>query len=183
MSLAFIIFQEYPKTISAISSQLTRVEQMLTKSGQSSAPRKIRLSNESANEVDDAIEFVDAKIGEFGLVSIAEFIADIIEVFCQYVGGRMDLERTNIGLANEFLGKLLAAIGPKLNAVNSEYDSPEKRLSNWALLPLSQRIQVELENRIESSLFLLITFIKSSNRIRDKSFLINIYFISLIYQM
>ena len=183
MSLAFIIFQEYPKTISAISSQLTRVEQMLTKSGQSSAPRKIRLSNESANEVDDAIEFVDAKIGEFGLVSIAEFIADIIEVFCQYVGGRMDLERTNIGLANEFISKLLAAIGPKLNAVNSEYDSPEKRLSNWALLPLSQRIQVELENRIESSLFLLITFIESSNRIRDKSFLINIYFISLIYQM
>lgn len=144
MSLAFIIFQEYPKTMSVINTQLARVERLLSKSSQLCLSRRMHLSNDALKQVDEALELVDAKIGEFGLVSIGEFIADIIEVFCHYTPGRVDIEASTIDRAYEHLDKMLAVAGWRLKAANSDYNFPERRTTNWGLLPLSKQIQVPI---------------------------------------
>lgn len=149
MSLAFIIFQEYPKTMSAINEQLKIVESLLNKSNgqqqqqqQGTTTRRVRLSGESLKQVDESLELIDSKIGEFGLISISEFIADIIEIFCQYSTARVDVEHASICRAHMLVSKMLALVSPRLRHAASDYGFPEKRLVNWGLLPLSQRIQV-----------------------------------------
>lgn len=153
MSLAFIIFQEYPKTMSAINSQLIRVELLLSKTSHLCLSRRMHLSNESLKQVDEALELVDAKIGEFGLVSIGEFIADIIEVFCHYSAGRVNTEASSINRTNEYLEKMLAVVGWRLKAANVDYDFPEQRINNWGLLPLTKQIQVLFINRFRNFFF------------------------------
>lgn len=156
MSLAFIIFQEYPKTMSAINSQLMRVELLLSKTSHLCLSRRMHLSNESLKQVDEALELVDAKIGEFGLVSIGEFIADIIEVFCHYSAGRVNTDVSSINRTNEHLEKMLAVVGWRLKAANVDYDFPERRINNWSLLPLTKQIQVCI--RIVFDIFLFKVF-------------------------
>lgn len=145
MSLAFIIFQEYPNTMSAINIQLMRVERILSKTSHLCLSRRMHLSNESLKQVDEALELIDVKIGEFGLVSIGEFIADIIEVFCHYAAGRVDVEASSIDRGYELLDKMLLVVGWRLKDANGDYDFLERRVNNWGLLPLTKQIQVLLE--------------------------------------
>lgn len=129
--------------MSAINEELKKIESLMNRSSNARGTR-VHLSTDSLKEVDDSLEVIDLKIGEFGLVSIAEFIADIIEIFCQYVGGKVEVEQTSVSRANSLIEKMVATVGPKLKAANANYESLEKRVDNWGMLPLSRRIQVRL---------------------------------------
>lgn len=153
--------------MSAINIQLNKVESLLAKA----TPNRIRLSSESLKRIDESLEIVDAKIGEFGLVSIGEFIADIIEVFCQYTRASVDTYGANIVRANELIEQMLVKVGPKLRAVIPEYE--DKRLRNWGLLLVSQRLQARAEQLEEGAsavrklFFSFEGFYKSMIRLND----------------
>lgn len=125
--------------MSAINAELKKVESILSKSSSG----RLRLSSDALKEIDESLEWIDIKIGEFGLISVGEFIADIIEVFCQYVAGRIDTDKTSVSRACELVQKMTAKVAPPLKAAHKEYDPLDKRPSKWAPLPLSQIIQVE----------------------------------------
>lgn len=145
MSLAFIIFREYPTTMLAISEQLKKLETILADVSTTDPCCSFLLgggggiNSKVAASIDDVIETVNKLIGDFGLVSVAEFIADIIEIFCKYVNINVSMD-TFAG-SHQLLEQVLERLSRRLMVINEQYENPNRRASVWSLLDLTELIQ------------------------------------------
>jgi hypothetical protein len=146
LSLAFVIFREYPATMGAISIQLKTLEAILSETNMSESPCcSLAGDNRVEEKIDDAIEYVDKKLAEYGLVSIAEFISDLIEVFCKYVNVDLNSSEEKLTPTFDMCVRTLEAVSKKFKIINTSYVEPTQRATSWGLLTLTEKILAKSE--------------------------------------
>ncbi len=108
MAISFVLFEEYPGVMGSISDLVEKAIKKLENPG---AKGCCFLAVVGCGAVAALSQFgvilsaIDQKIGELGIVKVAEFVAQIVEVFCKFF--HINLSDTNkIGKIFFFLNTL-----------------------------------------------------------------------------
>jgi hypothetical protein len=120
MSISFVLFQEHPDTMKAITEQVdTAVKTVTDGLNPSSNPVNWLMLLCCAGLLDPygkILAAVDAKIGELGLAKVAEFITDILEVFCRFFN--IDLaDMANVTKVSESIQNIIRSVSAAMQPI------------------------------------------------------------------
>lgn len=86
MSIAFVMFHEHPDVMKSISDQVNKAIGEIQNFGTNGCIAVACFSTAILSRFNTILGTMDELIGKFGLVHVAQFVADIIEVLNVLIG-------------------------------------------------------------------------------------------------
>ena len=152
MSVAFVMFDEFPDTMKAITEQvgnaIKSVQNLPTSGGCIGA---LLCGAALFSQFNTLLGSLDQKIGDFGLVKVGEFIASIIEVFCRFIN-QIDPSKTEkITQISESIKDLIKRVAAPLKSQFSSSIPDAERSGKWEVLSITKKIHSKLSKFEEKS--------------------------------
>lgn len=85
MSIAFVLFHEHPETMQAITEQVKKAIGEVGTYGTAGCLTVTFCGIAILSRFNSVLRIVDQKLGELGIVRVAEFFAHIVEVIYIYI--------------------------------------------------------------------------------------------------
>jgi vacuolar-type H+-ATPase subunit H len=148
MSIAFVVFHEYPDTMRAITDHVnTAIKQIdifdCKKKGRTCMTCAALLCCIPCilSRFGTILALIDKLIGDFGIVHVAEFIANIAEVFCKHVSINLVLDIITQGYntTRDVVGSLANVLRPLISHIHHLPGMDRK--SKWAPLDIANTIR------------------------------------------
>ena len=80
MSIAFVVFHDHPQTVKAITEQVNKAIGKIQDFGTQGCLTVVICGFAILSQFNNILAIIDQKLGELGIVKVAEFVAQIIEV-------------------------------------------------------------------------------------------------------
>lgn len=148
MSIAFVVFDEHPDVMRAITEQVTKAISEIQGFNMNGCCAMALCGLAILSRFNTILGILDQKLGELGLVRVAEFITNIIEVFCRFF--HIDLRDTEkIASISESIQDMSKAISSALRAIFGDSIPGVERKKKWGPLAITERIRTKL-NKFEN---------------------------------
>jgi hypothetical protein len=143
MAVSFVAFQEHPETLSAVNEQLTKAVSEIEGFNTQGCLAITLCSAAILSRYNSILGIIDCKIGDMGVVKVAEFVANIIEVFCRFFNiNPQDFQ--SITAISESIQEIINKISGALRTIFGD-DIPKcERKKRWGPLAISERIKQKL---------------------------------------
>jgi hypothetical protein len=172
MSICFVVFNEHPNILKSITDQVTKATQELEGFNSHNCIALACCGVAILSRMNKILAVVDEKLGELGIVKIAEFFSYILEVFCNFFN--VDLSDTK-KLSNiaETIQDMVQNITNALRAVVGDSIPTTGRNKKWGPLTITEKIRTKLskfENKspiVERTMNSFEKFFKSVEQIDD----------------
>lgn len=146
MSLAFVLFEENPHILNSLNDLVQKAFSKLQKNRSNKCLTGLVICAGAATiaaQFDSILASFDSKLGELGLVKIAEFVADIVEIFCQLF--HIDVTDTNkIENLSKSIQEKISFLSGSLKFVFGETLPVLERANKWGPLGITQQIRSKL---------------------------------------
>lgn len=143
MSIAFVVFEEHPDVLGSISDIVTKAIKKIENNKTTSCFAFALCGAAILSQFDAILASIDNKVGELGLVKIAEFVSDIIEVFCNFF--HIDLNDTNkIESLSKSIETKVNTISSALRTVFGDSIPAVERATKWGPLGITEKIRAKL---------------------------------------
>lgn len=86
MSIAFVVFHDHPQTVKAITDQVNKAIGEIQNFGTKGCLAITFCGLAILSQFNNILGIIDQKLGELGIVKVAEFVAYIIEVIISFGG-------------------------------------------------------------------------------------------------
>jgi len=143
MAVAFVVFEDYPETLNAINEQLNKAISEIQGFNTNGCLAIALCSAAILSRYNSILGVIDSALGKLGIVKVAEFVANIIEVFCKFFNvNPKDFD--NISAIAESIEEIVNKIANGLRSIFGD-DIPKcERKSKWGSLSITDRIKNKL---------------------------------------
>lgn len=137
------MFQENPDCLKAITENVNKaIDQVQGYSGRGCLAVTF-CGIAILSKFNSILGVIDQKLGELGVVKVAEFISQIIEVFCRFFNiDARDLEK--VALLAESIQDIIENVSSFLKKIFGNNIPDFKRKSKWGPLSITQKIRTKL---------------------------------------
>ena len=143
MSVAFVMFDEHPDTMKAISDQVSSAIKSVEGHSTQGCISVFLCGAALLSKFNSLLGLLDQKIGDFGLVKVGEFVVSLIEVFCRFLN--IDLSDTQkLTYLSESIKDLVSGVSNALKSIFGNSIPSTERSSKWAPLNITQKIHSKL---------------------------------------
>jgi hypothetical protein len=143
MSISFVLFEEHPQILNSISEIVNKSIEQIDGYKTAGCFTIAFCGISFLSRFNSLLGQVDEKLGELGVVKIASFTADIIEVFCRFFN--IDLTDANkIATLSESLQEMVKSISSVLRSLFGDSIPDVKRRKKWGPLDITERIRAKL---------------------------------------
>lgn len=143
MSIAFVLFQENPGSMKAITENVNKaIDQVQGFSGRGCLAITC-CGVAILSKFNTILGVIDQKLEELGVVKVAEFISKIIEVFCRFFKiDSIDLEK--ITVISESIQDIIENVSGAFRKIFGSSLPDTKRQGKWGPLSITRRIRTKL---------------------------------------
>jgi hypothetical protein len=143
MSVAFVLFEEHPDVLGSISDIVQKAIKKIENNKTTSCFAIAICGAAVLSQFDTILASIDNKVGELGLIKIAEFVSEIVEVFCNFF--HIDLNDTNkIETLSRSIEAKVNTISSTLRTVFGDSIPAVERATKWGPLGITEKIRAKL---------------------------------------
>lgn len=143
MSISFVLFEEHPQILNSLTEIVNKAIEKIDGYKTAGCLTITFCGISFLSRFNSILGEVDQKLGELGVVKIASFVADVIEVFCRFFN--IDLTDANkIATLSESLQEMIKSISTVLRSLFGDSIPDVKRKKKWGPLDITERIRAKL---------------------------------------
>jgi len=143
MSISFVVFKEHPGTLSAINEQLQAAQSKIQGHGSTGCIALACFGAAILSQFNRILRIIDEKLGEMGLVRVAEFVAYIIEVFCKFFN--IDIrDFNNLEDISNSIQTIVENVTSPLKKVFGDDIPSTGRTKKWGPLKIASKIKAKI---------------------------------------
>lgn len=144
MPLAFIVFNDHPDTLKSLTENIELAIGKVENHGTQGCLAMALCGAALLSKFNSILKVIDDLIGQFGIASVAEFIMNLIEVFCKYFN--IDLsDADKLASLSDSLQSLITVISKKLSKMFGDIVPDVEREKKWGPLRITQKIKDKLD--------------------------------------
>lgn len=143
MSISFVMLEEKPDCMKAITENVGQAIDQVQGYGTQGCLTMTFCGVAILSRFNSILGAIDQKLGELGIVKIAEFFSQILEVFCRFFN--IDIQDTQkIAALSESLQDMVKSVSMTLKSIFGDSIPNMDRKRKWGPLSITERIRAKL---------------------------------------
>ncbi|CAF0765942.1 unnamed protein product [Brachionus calyciflorus] len=143
MSIAFVVFQDHPESMKAITDNVTKAIDHVQGYGTQGCCAIAFCGVAILSKFNSILGAIDQKLGELGVVKVADFVTQIIEIFCRFFN--IDIRDTEkIQAISESIQDMVKSVSGVLKKIFGDSIPDMDRKKKWGPLSITERIRAKL---------------------------------------
>lgn len=143
ISIAFVVLKDHPDTMKAITSKINEAIDQINGNNTGKCCAFACFAAALLSQFNKILRIIDEKIGQLGIVGIAEFFMKIIEVFCKFFNIDANIFESIVSLG-ESLVRTLGSLSGSVGALFGNGIPSTNRQSKYSPLDITMRIKAKL---------------------------------------
>ena len=143
IAIAFVALKEHPDTMNAITSKINEAIDQMDGHKSHGCLTVACFGASLLSQYNKILRVIDEKIGQLGILGVAEFFVNLIEVFCRFFNIDVN-DLQNITAIGETISQMISGISATFGSIFGNSIPSVSRRSKYSPLAMTERIKAKL---------------------------------------